>query len=190
MTETISGLLIQKADRTPPIQGAQRRFSWQDTTSKSGAVYTKVKNENEGYGQLCEVLSVRKTDYNRNGNVSFNVDFRVLPDQQTSLTPAGGTSPSQGISKNDYWERREQRDREWQAEQIRNKPRIERQHSQQMAIDYATLKGLKEITPAQMLELINWWQRDIDRSPEKTIPREPQELHEGEHDGVDMEEGF
>jgi hypothetical protein len=160
-------------------------------STTTGKPWIKIRNSQDG--SVCEILSVRKTDYtDPRGNVSYSIDFRVLPrlslanqtpDQQTSLTPAGSTSPSQ-ITKNDYWERREQRDREWQAEQIRNKPRIERQHSQEMALRWFLLivssnEGVAVIpTTEKLREMINWFQRDIDRSPEKTIPQEPP--HDGE----------
>jgi hypothetical protein len=52
--------------------------------------------------------------------------------------------------------------------------RIERQHSQDMALMYATLKKMDAITSDELRKLINWFQRDISRSPVEEEVREPE----------------
>jgi hypothetical protein len=73
------------------------------------------------------------------------------------------------LSRDDYWQRKEDRDREWQAEQARNKPRIERQHSQHMAMLLVPLRwpnGIPEgvDVTGYIRDLTDWFQRDIGRS--------------------------
>ena len=56
--------------------------------------------------------------------------------------------------------------------------RIERQHSQEMAIRYAAYSGLKLKTD-ELRSLIDWFQRDIGRSPENPVKPEPLQQAEG-----------
>lgn len=68
--------------------------------------------------------------------------------------------------------------------------RIERQHSQEMAIRYAALKGLKDITPHDMVALIDWFARDVGRMP---APPSAKPEPAPEHDDApepDEEEAF
>ncbi len=48
--------------------------------------------------------------------------------------------------------------------------RIERQHSQEMAIRYAALKGLTTIDSNDLRTLIDWFQRDIGHVPASKAP--------------------
>jgi len=48
--------------------------------------------------------------------------------------------------------------------------RIERQHSQEMAIRFFTLRGHTGVSTDELRTLIDWFQRDVGRSPEKQEP--------------------
>lgn len=65
--------------------------------------------------------------------------------------------------------------------------RIERQHSQEMAIRYAAYSGLKLKTD-ELRSLIDWFQRDIGRLPEKQ--QEVGEPHQNENPVVPDEPDF
>ena len=76
MSEQVNGLLTQKPDSPAPAAGNTQRFSWEQRTGKSGKPWIKIKNEGEGYGSECEVVSAEKTDFtDSHGNVSYNVSF-------------------------------------------------------------------------------------------------------------------
>jgi hypothetical protein len=64
--------------------------------------------------------------------------------------------------------------------------RIERQHSQAMALKYCELSQIDPSDTKKLVELISWFQRDIGRSPAKPQPAaaapEPAQL--GPQDGV------
>lgn len=166
----IQGLLTQKSSSRAPVVGEVRQFSWEDRTAKSGNTYVKVNNDRE-QGQACKIISVSKTDWSDpRGNVSYNVEFEVTEEQPT---PRQAQST---MTKDDYWARKEQYDREWRANQVMQQPKIMRQHSQHMAILYATLKDQKDITPDKFLELVNWFHRDIERSPVKSTSVEPEKM--------------
>lgn len=51
--------------------------------------------------------------------------------------------------------------------------RIERQHSQEMALRYFAMKGSALPGTTELREMISWFQRDIARSPERRQEREP-----------------
>jgi hypothetical protein len=154
----IQGLLIQKPETPAPEAGRLQRFTWFNTTGKSGNSYTKVKRAKDGEGSECEIISAHKTDYTDSyGNVSFNVEFKPLETQQAAARP-----PTNGKT----WMRQADPDRS---------ARIERQHSQEMALRYfnVTNKG-GELDTNKLREMISWFQRDISRSPEKTAPVQPE----------------
>jgi hypothetical protein len=76
--------------------------------------------------------------------------------------------------------------------------RIERQHSQEMAIRYAALKQLKDITPHDMVALIDWFARDVGRMPappqaKAAVPQpemDEEMMPQGDADEPECEEPF
>lgn len=162
----VSGLLTQKPETAAPQVGARSRFTWSQQTAKSGKAWTKVKNAKNGEGSLCEVTSVRKTDHvDSYGNVSFNVEFETIAEQGQ---PAG--APSQGDNRS---------------------ARIERQHSQEMALRLVTLDpdwANAKLDLKKLRWFIDWFQKDIGRMPEAEPKPEPKPEPAGEYyDGEQYE---
>lgn len=52
--------------------------------------------------------------------------------------------------------------------------RIERQHSQEMALRYAALKNMVDINTTALRELIDWFQRDVGHVPSASTRPEPE----------------
>jgi hypothetical protein len=149
----MKGLLSQKPDSTSPQVGEQRRFTIEQRVSKAGKAWTKLKNAMNGEGTLCNVTAVRKTDFvDAHDNVSYNVEFETSTSQEPKPTRQGASTARQG-----------QDDRS---------SRIERQHSQEQAIRYATLKGLTTITTEELRALIDWFQRDVGHVPSSLSSRD------------------
>lgn len=175
----ISGLLTQKPDSPVPQVGGKRRFSVIEKTGKSGKKFNKIKSEGEGYGQLYEIASVQKTDFvDAHGNVSFNV--KLIAAENGSAPP-----PAPAPSKNGNG-----RSPETQA-------RIERQHSQEMAIRALAIHEGKKPTMSEdqillkLKQLTDHFQRDIGNilaaGLEKTL-KDMDMRDQGLHGGVQDEE--
>ncbi len=179
----MTGLLSQKPNSPIPTCGSRKEFVWQERIGKSGKPWIKIKNAQDGEGQLCEILSVAKTDYiDSHGNISFNIEFNPLGDgggdtgseHSTSNParhrPAAGAhdadrrdpaaSNSHANSKDDYWERKLQHE-------ISVQPKIIRQHSQSMALEVLKLKvtlnelKVEDLTPAKLTSLANYFDNDV-----------------------------
>jgi hypothetical protein len=146
-----------------PVVGHIKMFVVEQRTGKSGKAYTKItsKKAEEG-GQPYKILSAKPTGHTDSyGNHSFNIE----------VEPANGAQPapqasqpqrSNGMSKDDYWARREQRD-------IEGQERMGRAHSQEMAIRYCALKGIDAPSHEDLRKLIDWFQRDISHTPSSPV---------------------
>jgi hypothetical protein len=98
------------------------------------------------------------------------------------VIPPVNSVPKQAMTKDDYWERKEMRDREWQAEQTAQRPKIMRQHSQEMALRWFAIMGgipgeVSEYTK-KLRAMIDWFQRDIEYAP-KAVEPAPEPDQEG-----------
>jgi hypothetical protein len=143
---TIRGLHSCQKKNTPYI-GDVKTFLIEERVGQSGKKWIKIKSApaDQG-GRPYEVMSVAATDYSdAHGNVSFNLEIEPQNAPQTHQEAPGNVATGGGYEDRGH--------------------RIERQHSQHMAIQYAVLKGLTEITPKDMMALIDWFQRDVGRVP-------------------------
>lgn len=173
----MNGLLIQKPDSPPPTVGAKLPLKWQQRTSANGKTWIKVNNATLEDGQLCRILRSTKTDYSDSyGNVSFNLEFEPV-------VGGGGdgrrvaSAPSQAT----------------QIDPAERSHRIERQHSQEMALRYFALQSpLAELPDTKKLrEMISWFQRDIGHSPEReNKTAEPEPEPEPDHAPSEEQEGY
>jgi len=164
-----------------PVVGQVKTFIAEQRVGKSGKAYTKIKGASvENGGQPYKIVSVDPTGFTDSyGNISFNLEIEpanmVASDQvDPGFDPRhrGNLSASgQVMTKDDYWRRKEERD-------LENKPRIERQHSQEMAIRYCVMmgglpKGQEEHSDTDKLRMmIDWFQRDISRQPYSAVEQQ------------------
>lgn len=150
MTETINGFLLQRPGREPE-KGQIRCFTVEHRPAANGKqAWIKVKNSTpDKGGQDYLIVTVGPTGRppDAYGNVSFNIELEKIP-QPAAERASGHPGASTG-----YPDERSHR--------------IERQHSQEMAVRYAALKGLTAIEPDQFRLLIDWFQRDIANIAEK-----------------------
>ena len=152
-----SGLLTQKSDTPAPVVGDVKPYVVSQLTAKSGKPWTKIKFDAQN-GQLHKVLSVRKNDYqDQYGNVSYNLEIEPNESVLRHSNSTSNVKTPQGQSPN--WDERS--------------ARIERQHSQEMALRYFALKNEVPTTEG-LREMTSWFQRDIGRSPEKRVQPEPE----------------
>lgn len=171
----ITGLHTCKPKNAPQV-GQVKSFVVIDMET-----YIKIKNPGkDDVGMNFKITKADKTDYSdRHGNISFNLEMEPTDEQPARTVPApqitNANSPrTSQMNKDDYWERKEDRDRERDARDVAKQPRIERQHAQEMALRLATLdnrtvmddKGV--FSTKKLCDLISWFQRDVSRSPEKS----------------------
>lgn len=175
-----SGLLTQKPETPVPMVGKLYRFEIISATGKSGKPYTKLKNAIEGQGTECEVLSVEKTRFTDSyGNVSYSVGYEVCQNGQGTREDARRTAPNVGSGA------RQPDDRS---------NRIERQHSQEMALRHIAItahkmgKDFAMPSTDDLSELISWYQRDIGHSPEKPAPQ-PEQYAPDDSEEIPIDDG-
>lgn len=174
----IEGLHTCKPGNEPMVGQVKTFVVIQNSATATKKAWTKIKSASpDAGGQPYKITAVKPTGHTDSyGNVSFNLTIEPTTDQAASQS--SGNAPRNGfMTKDDYWQRKEDRDREWQAEQVRNKPRIERQHSQEMALRYLAMRPdqTTQVSTETVRELINWFQRDIDHSPAKPIAKQEPE---------------
>jgi len=153
---TIQGLLIQKPTTPVPQCGEIRRFNVLQKTSATGKQWNKIVNMQGDNGTPYEVVSVRKTDYKDDrGNISFNVELETEPSQLPQANPSSFDTRSH---------------------------RIERQHSQEMALRVLDMLGdmeNKDLILSEKQKWIenwtNWFQLDLDHIPQKPQTEEEEE---------------
>jgi hypothetical protein len=159
-----------------PVVGQIKTFVVEQRTGKSGKAYTKItsKAADQG-GQPYKILSAKPTGHTDSyGNISFNIE----------VEPANGAQPmgsGTSLPKNhDYFKPDNGSDRS---------SRIERQHSQEMAIRYWTLLGKggvlspEDCKDTQKLRaVIDWFQRDISHTPSAPTAQQPEPPPQSEPD--------
>jgi hypothetical protein len=144
-----------------PVIGQIKTFVVEQRTGKSGKAYTKItsKGADQG-GQPYKILSAKPTGHTDSyGNVSFNIEIEpeTGSGQQSSGGSTRGSNPASRSSNGD--------DRS---------SRIERQHSQEMAIRYCALKGIDAPSHEDLRKLIDWFQRDISHTPSAPATQQPE----------------
>lgn len=172
----ITGLHVCKP-QNQPYPGDVKTFVVIDnpaTADKKG--WTKIKSTPANMGGTpYEILSVEKTNYSdAHGNVSFNLEIEPRADgtQTSRSAPQTTQEPRQqagGMTKDGYWERKEERD-------IEASQRMNRSHAQEMALRFFALSGgyPEGKTPTQALrEMTDHFQRDswlTAAKPEDEVP--------------------
>jgi hypothetical protein len=153
MSDKISGLLSQKPDTPIPMVGQKKYFTWQPKRGKTGYPWIKINNANEDEGQLCEVLTVAKTNFvDAHGNLSFNLELQPLAE-------AAQPTRNGSLSKDDYWERKLEHE-------IAKTPQIMRMHSQAMALEILKLKvtlnelTVEDLTPNKLRSIADYFDND------------------------------
>jgi hypothetical protein len=181
----ISGLHSCTVGNTPYV-GDVKLFVIEQRIGKSGKPWTKITNASADMGgRPHEVMSVTKTDYtDAHGHISFNMEIQpvTIPEDRSkgavpvqTVQQSSGNAPQTRPNGGGYEDRGN---------------RIERQHSQEMAIRYAALKGLKDITPKDMVALIDWFARDVSRTPAPPKIKAKPEPQEDEAPQIDESEEF
>jgi hypothetical protein len=152
----MNGLHLCKPGNEPQI-GQIKTFVVEQRTGKSGKAYTKItsKGADQG-GQPYKIMSAKPTGHTDSyGNVSFNIEVEPANGAQTAQQSHSQTKTYAGNTDD-------------------RSSRIERQHSQEQAIRYATLKGLTSITTDELRELTSWFQRDISHTPSAPVTQQPE----------------
>jgi hypothetical protein len=109
----------------------------------------KSKKAEEG-GQNYTIVSVTPRDSYKDsyGNVGYDIEIEPATGQQSTQAPAQRAATGNGNDDRSN--------------------RIERQHSQEMALRYFALSANGQVPDTKKLtEMISWFQRDVGRSPEK-----------------------
>jgi len=140
----------------------------------------KSKKVEEG-GQNYTIMSVapRESYKDSYGNLGYDLEIEPTTGQQsTQAAPQLAASGNGGgMSKDDYWTRKEERD-------IEASQRMNRSHAQDMAIQWITLLTTLGVmppeeakTPKKLRETIDFFQRDSWRTAitgDQLPPHEPQ----------------
>lgn len=167
----MNGLHACKPGNEPQV-GQVKTFVVQQMTGRSGKPYTKIKSANAENGgtsyKITKVFPTGNTD--SYGNVSFNIE--IEPSNGVNPTPAPKTVLDAPVSA-------------WKPTPLggndNRSNRIERQHSQEMAVRTLNiavsnrlidLPSLKELI-AKIRDATDYYQRDISREP--TFPTKPDE---------------
>jgi len=106
-------------------------------------------------------------------HVEVKQEGKYLNYTKVATNGASATKSNNG-GKDDYWQRKEQRD-------IEQQPMIMRQHSQHMAMLWFALvskydSSFEIPTTEQLRGMISWFQRDINHSPVKPLPPTPEDI--------------
>jgi hypothetical protein len=171
-----------------PMVGQIKTFVVQQMPAANGKkAWTKIKSANaENGGTPYKILSAKPTGHTDSyGNVSFNIEIEpeTGSGQQSSGGSTRGSSPASRPSNGD--------DRS---------SRIERQHSQEMALRYWSLlarggalspEDCKD-TP-KLRAVIDWFQRDVShtpsapvKQPEHGVQGDPSEYGDGSPDDEEI----
>lgn len=173
MDTTMNGLHSCKPGNEPTV-GETKHFTIEQRIGKSGKPWTKIKADREG--QPYRVVKAVKTDFvDDHGNVSFNLE--IEPSNGTQSREAAPQRAGNGDARDDTGNR------------------IERQHSQEMAIRYIALRfptGVPENMDIKSIlrDMIDWFQRDVGRMPVSPAGKPAPEPEHDDAPEPDEEESF
>jgi hypothetical protein len=171
----VNGLHACKPGNEPQV-GQVKTFVVEQRTGKSGKPYTKIKSASADMGgQPYRITAAKPTGRTDSyGNISFNLD--IEPADGTSMPPPQ-SSPYQQSAPKDPRGNGEDRS-----------SRIERQHSQEMAIRYCVLKKLDAIDDESLRKLIDWFQKDVGHVPNNKTPPPTPPPQSGSSEGPDIDD--
>jgi hypothetical protein len=163
----MNGLHSCKPGNEPQV-GQVKTFMVEQRTGKSGKAYTKItsKAPDQG-GQPYKILSAKPTGHTDSyGNHSFNIEVEPAngapPIPQPSQQATGPGMPL--VGQHSYYKSNNGDDRS---------SRIERQHSQEMALRYFDL-GNTQPNTTQLRDMTSWFQRDIGHTPSAPVTQQPE----------------
>jgi hypothetical protein len=169
----ISGLHSCKPGNEPVV-GQVKTFTVEQRTAASGKAWTKIKGTPADQGGVpFKITSVKPTGHTDSyGNVSFNLEIEPTAEGATQPQPklaAGGQIQTYGNDDRSN--------------------RIERQHSQEMALRYLAITK-KECNAENLRPLIDWFQRDISRTPLSAVEQQAKTMFNATEADDDNEEPF
>ncbi len=175
----MNGLHSCKPENTPTVGQVKSFVVIQMPATREKKAWTKIKSAGaEQGGTPFKITAVKPTGFtDSHGNVSFNLDIEPAGAQE-GTTPSTTASPARQNGGGSTYGGRSP---ETQA-------RIERQHSQEMAIRYCTMVGglpkmTEEMSDTDRLRfMIDFFQRDIGRDPTVKTKPEPTQQAEGFRD--------
>jgi hypothetical protein len=137
-----------------PVVGQVKTFVVQQMTGKSGKPYTKIKSASvDAGGQPYTITKVSPTGHTDSyGNISFNLDIEPAGAQEGTAPQSPPARQSNGGGT-------------YGGRSPETQERIERQHSQEMALRWFAMIGgipgdAKDYT-AKIRAMTDWFQRDI-----------------------------
>ena len=154
-----------------PVVGQVKTFIAEQRVGKSGKAYTKIKSApSDQGGQPYKITSVKPTGFtDAHDNISFNLEIEpsnmVASDQVPPSSLRAGAQVKSGMTKDDYWTRKEERD-------IEAQDRMGRAHSQEMTLRYFVAKGDTDITTEKVRAMTDWFQRDLKRQPYSAVEQQ------------------
>ena len=114
----------------------------------SGDRIKSKKQEEGGQNYTITAVTQNATYKDSYGNIGYDIEITPANGQQSTQVDRGGAGNGNGNDNRSN--------------------RIERQHSQEMALRYFGLSANGQVPDTKKLtEMISWFQRDVGRSPEK-----------------------
>jgi hypothetical protein len=180
MANSIKGLHVCKLGNAPQA-GQVKSFVVNGDRIKSKAL-------DQGGQNYTITKVVQSATYKDSyGNIGYDIEIEPANGAQSTQSTQVDRGNGSAMSQDDYWARKEKRDIEAQE-------RMGRCHSQEMAIRYCAMRGQSDMAVKDLRKLIDWFERDIGRSPEKQAEPEPQPKYhdrmtpEGHADEIPKEE--
>jgi len=133
----------------------------------------KSKKAEEGGQNYIIRSAIQRDSYSDSyGNVGYDIEIEPANGAQSTQAPAGraASNSNGGMSKDEYWTRKEERD-------IEASQRMNRSHAQDMALQYfAMIGGFGDKNPTEALRtMTDWFQRDSWRTAEQASPKQESE---------------
>lgn len=155
----ITGLHVCKPTNIPQV-GQVKTFLVTGDRIKSKAA------DQGGQSYVIKSVTQSETYKDSYGNLGFNLEIEPVGGAPAPKNAVQGNVVSeQGMSKDDYWKRREERD-------IEAQDRMGRAHSQEMALRYFDLKGITDVDTQKLLDMTDWFQRDLKRQPKSVVEQQ------------------
>src|ERR1051326_7203883 len=167
------------------VNGDAHKCAWTDkyTHEPVYSVKLEVNGEEKYYSTDKKVAEYLASFKGQEVTLSAEPNNRIKIEGGDNKTEGAVTTeevkarvPKKAAVKEDYWQRKEERDIEYMKRQLASQPRIERQHSQQMAIEafsHIPLSLLPEGTIASLdnlrafvTKLTDHFQKDLNNQPD------------------------